>query len=292
MSTREWQYPRKREGTSLLLVTDLHHGRRDWTAGQLNAAGATIDWLTPHIDGVAVGGDLIHWGKPTTPEDSAWTSWFNARNKTIPWAVVAGNHDYASFAEPLPTRNVTQWMAAAANTGRRTSVDVGDVRVLGVFPDRWDFVHVAPLELSAADIAWLDAELKAAGKPCWILCHSPIPQQYTGHLEAGTATAVTALIANNPNVLGWLSGHRHADIRTDVKHAMSVTIGGKQIAAINGPPSGGQVLGTSIDPWDSQLHGMVLTYASGRVRCRWINLITRQWDNPFGNYAYDLTVTV
>ncbi len=286
-------YPVALDGRdSLLFVTDTHHGRRTYTATQLAVAGADIDKIVPYVSGVAIGGDLIHWGVPGSPEDEQWKAWFAARNKSKPWARVAGNHDMGSFASPYPTRTATQWLAAIGETGQNQAIDCGRFRVLALSPDQWTRSGPSedPMVLSQPTLDWLDGQLAADARPTWLVAHVPLPQQYPGHMAAATATAVEEIVSRRPNVLGWLSGHRHADIRVDMNHAKQIVVGGRKIAGINGPPAGGQVLGTTVDPWDSPLWAMVLTYSPGQVVCRWRNLLTRSWDTHAGVRTKTITI--
>lgn len=276
--SRSYPYPIEGD-SSLLFITDLHMGRRTWTATQLANAGADIDYMEKFVDGVAVGGDLIHWANAATPEDAQWAAWYNARKKSVPWARVAGNHDLASFGTPFPGRSATQWLAAIGESGQNVVRDLGAVRVIAVTPDAWERPDWdAGMALSAATMNWLESTLAASEKPAWIVAHNPLGQQYPGHIVAATQTRLSSIIAASGKVIGWLSGHRHSDIRTDLNHAKQITVNGKRIAAVNGPPAGGQVLGTTLDPWDSALHAVVLTYKQGVVTCRWRNLVTRSWD--------------
>ncbi|WP_353144739.1 metallophosphoesterase family protein [Acinetobacter pragensis] len=277
---------------ALLFVTDTHLGRRAYTATQLEVAGADIDKLVPHVSGVAVGGDLIHWGVPGSPEDAQWKAWFAARNKAKPWARVAGKHDMNSFASPYPTRTATQWLAAIGETGQNQAIDCGQFRVLAVSPDMWNRIGATedPMALSQSTIDWLSAQLAADSRPTWLVSHVPLPQQYSGHMATATATALNTVIGQNTHVIGWLSGHRHADIRNDLNHAQQLTVGGRRIAGINGPPAGGQVNGTTVDPWDSPLWAMVLSYTPGQVVCRWRNLLTRSWDTHAGVRTKTITI--
>ena len=145
--------------------------------------------------------------------------------------------------------------------------------------------------LSSATLTWLSSQLALSAKPTWLMSHVPLPQQYSGHLDSGTASTLNTIIGNFPQVIGWISGHRHANIRTDMNHAKQITVGGRNIAAINGPPAGGQVGGTTVDPWDSPLHAMTLTYEPGKVTCRWRNLQSRSWDTHNGSRTKEIAIS-
>lgn len=287
--TREYPYPL--DGSSLLFITDLHLGRRGWTARQLEIAGDDVDHLEKFVDGVGVGGDLIHWAVAETPEDPQWRAWYATRTKNVPWARVAGNHDYASFGPPEPARSATQWLTAINETGQNQVFDLGEMRIISLSPDTWTrATWNAGMALSTDTLNWFEATLAASSKPTWVVAHNPLTQQYPGHIQADTQARLNSIIGGSNNVVGWLSGHRHADIRTDTNHAKRVVVGGRAIAAINGPAAGGEVAGTAVDPWDSPLHCMILTYKDGVVTCRWRNVVTRSWVTFQGSRTLDIAV--
>ena len=294
MSPREWPYPQPSAGTTLILSTDLHHGRRPFTANQLDRAGAELDSMMRWADGHIIGGDLIHWGVPGSPEDAAYVAWENARkaaNPTKPIVRVAGNHDVASFADPFPYRTIAQWRAVTGFAQHNTVTDIGALRVIGIAPDEWRFVHVGPMNLPPATLDWLDAQLAGSSRPCLVLTHPPIKEQYSGNVDDLTSARIASIIAARPSLVAWVSGHRHCNINTDMNHVKTLAYGGRNIAAINGPAAGGQITGSTNDPWDSQLHAMAITYSAGRVTTRWRNLLTRQWVRHNGELSKTLTIS-
>lgn len=290
---RSFPYPEPGH-SSVMFVTDTHFGRRDWTASQLAAAGRDIDFLEKFVDGVLVGGDQIHWGINAAPEDDQWNAWYSARAKTKPWVVAAGNHDLNCFTAPYDNRTAARWRQVTDGQPQNQSIQIGPTRMISLSPDNW--IRTAsgegPMSLSTATLDWLDQQLAADSRPAWLAAHVPLPQQYGGHMDAATSNRLAQIIGARRNVLGWLSGHRHANILTDVNHAKTVTTGGRMIAGINGPPAGGQVQRSVMDPWDSPLHAMVLTYRPGFVRCRWRNLLTQTWASFRGSRILDLPISI
>ena len=283
-------YPTDSRNT-LMFITDLHHGRRAFTVQQLNSCGVDIDRLEDAVSGVAVGGDLIHWANAATPEDAMWNSWFGNRRKSKPWLVTAGNHDFASFGAPYPQRGIGDLRATLNMGAQNQSVDCGLFRVLTVSPDSWSRpTWDTGMVLSPATLAWLETELASSTKPAWIVGHVALSQQYSGHMDIPTNTALSNIIAQSGCVIGWLSGHRHANIHTDANHAKQVIVNGVAIAGISAPAMGGEMVGATIDPWDSPLLLMLLSYKDGVVTCRWRNAITQTWLQHDGSRVKNIEV--
>lgn len=280
-----WDYPTALEGESVLFLTDMHFGRREWTASQHQLTGVDVDSLTPILSAVAVGGDQIHWSDPYAPEDPQWLSWRSQRSNSIPWAVAVGNHDLASFMSPNPSRSVEDWGVATGtpNPNQSFSTSKG-LRIITLAPDEWTYPQWdIPLKFSDETLNWLDSELDLHPEPTFIVAHSPLPEQYPGFIDDSSASRISQIIGTRGNVVGWLSGHRHANIQTDLNHAKQITVGGRRILGLNAPSAGGQVAGTTLDPWDSPLYGCIVTYKKGEVIVRWRNLITRSFDSFKGS---------
>lgn len=291
--SREFPFPRAEDGTTVLLSTDLHTGRRPWTANQLLRAGQELDRMMSYCDGHIIGGDLIHWGKAATPEDTEYVAWENQRRAATskPVVRVAGNHDLATFVSPYTTRTITQWKAATGFTQHNTVTDIGGLRVIAISPDDWPFVHVSPMSLPKATTDWLDAQVAATTKPVLVLTHPPLKEHHPGHMDDDTAARIASIIANRPNLVAWASGHRHCDIQTDLNHVKAVSYGARTIACINGPAAGGQPQNSVNDPWDAPLYATTISYRPGRVVVRWRNLLTRQWARHNGALSKELIIS-
>lgn len=288
---REFPAPLDPQNT-VMFITDFQLGRRDWLPDQMRVAGTDVDELESSASLVAVGGDNIHWRDNPTPEDEEYNLWYEARKKSVPWIVTAGNHDFACFTAPYTNRNAEQWVQAQRQPGKDQAFSTPSLRVLTITPDEWSIPEGentwGPMPIPQSTIEWLDTELANDPRPTWLMLHVPMRRQYPGHLSVEADLALEGVIARRSNVIGYMSGHRHANILTDSRHAIQISIplpegGQRRIAAINGPPCGGQVLGTTLDPWDSPLHGMLLSYSQGRVTCRWRRFSSRQWQSFEGS---------
>lgn len=291
--TRTWPYPDPRDGITIGLTTDTHLGRRDWTAGHLARVGKDLDWLAPHVVGMVHCGDGIHWDT-ATPEDDEFVPWLDSRRASgVPWLPVVGNHDLASFTAPYPNRPAVAWSKGVGLLDQNNTMDLGGLRVIAVGPDSWTFdegiANWQPMPLSAATLEWLDGELTAAGStPCWIAAHSPIEEQYSGHIDAAAGAGLDSVIGAHSNVIGWLSGHRHANIDSDPNQVRRVTVAGRSIVAVNGPAAGGLMAGASDDRWGNPARSAFITYDGTSVTVRWREHLQERWATASGA----LSVTV
>jgi len=293
--TRTWPLPDLRNGTTVHLVTDQHEGFRFFTPDRHARMGADLDLLKASAHAHVDAGDTIHWqtddGTGVDPEDPTVNAWFAARATAepgVPWVRVPGNHDLSSHTTPYPKRDATAWAAAAGQASPLTVTDAGDVRILGIGPDRWDYDQAGATFgtclLSPATLAWLEAQLTAAGtRPVWIANHAPLWEQYAADTTPADFTAgaewwtsprdqLAQIIDAHPNVVGWLSGHVHANVDTRPAFARSMTVGARRIFAVNGPASGGRIEGVDFDhqQYDSPTQSLYVTYLGDAidVRCR------------------------
>jgi len=307
---RPWPFPDLRNGTTVNLITDLHMGKRSFIADWATKMSDDLYRLRASLSGSVQAGDAIDWfNNPTTPEDALYVAWRDAHKTKLglPLAECVGNHDLASHATGGPTRNVQQWAAAVGVPSQNTVVSMGGVKVITVGPDSWGFNGVGGPDqsvLSAATLTWLDQQLTAAGStPCWIAAHSPLYEQFPaysdGWLQAPKAE-LDALIGSHSNVIGWLSGHLHTDIQATPEHAGVITVGGRKIFAVNGPPSGGRL--SSIEFNDHQWlapdgsgsginQSMFVTYLGGAIDVRWRNHNGRRWAKAQGAQMRHILLT-
>lgn len=289
--SRPWPYPDLRNGTTVSLTTDSHMGEWSFTQNFLDRAGADMDDLKVASQGFVHAGDLIHWSTPAAPEDATAKQWLadrKAASPAIPQVFVPGNHDLASYVDPMPHRTSSQWATAMGVSSPLTVADMGGVRVLGVAPDDWVNDPVTgwgQMTLSPATMTWLDQQLTAAGsRPCWIAMHSALEDQYGGTAHAEPIAGLQSLIGSHQNCIGVLSGHLHTAYRTNVNHVKSITVGGRRIFTVNGPAGGGRMNGIAVadHQWQSPVISMFVTYLGDAIDVRWRNHLERRWDQGLG----------
>lgn len=268
--TRPWPYPDLRNGTTIHHVTDTHFGTRYQTSFMRPRIADDLTVLRATHAGHIHTGDMIDWSD-TTPEDAAYLAW---RDKITgadskPFVQVVGNHDLQGFTTKQ-TRTSQQWAGIVGLNSFNTVTDIGDVRVLGMGPDSWALWNGEKSVLSGATLTWLDEQLTAAGsRPCVIATHVPPDEQYVTYADYQQPQAnLDDIVGAHDNVLAWLSGHRHINPLTEPAHATVATIGGKQVACINGPAAGAS--GESESMWVTFLD-------SGDVDIRWRSHLKRQW---------------
>lgn len=298
--------------------------RWDFTEAQHRAMGIDLDELSKRASVVAIGGDLIDWGySPSAPnaaagdpagfiaasvQDAQFKAWLNARANLPKYLPTSGNHDLNSFNSRLD-RTGDQWASAIGYAKYLTKPATGTgVQVIGLSQDTQTYDDgVAggrgfaltdnpsnPLDTSTA-LGYMRSKLEN-GRPTWIMMHYPMRQHFSGTLYEPTQVALTDAITKYPNVIGVLSGHRHANVFTDANHAKVVNIvgNGKTVATagINGAACGGQMGGTYEYPWDMPFVATVLTYRRGRVIVRWRDMIAREWIKSVGGvYSKDLAIS-
>lgn len=300
LTPRIWRHPDLRDGATLHHITDSHIGGH-------NEAGFADDWMTSiaeDLDRLRVAnnaghvhtGDMIHWydGGANTQatcdrEESFYKTWrATVKGDGLPFAEAVGNHDLVGpiVAGARVPRTSAAWAASMGLASQNNVYDLGQVKVITVGPQTW--AQPSNYVLSVGTLAWLDTQLQAAGKPCWVAAHVPFNEQYGSNSNGAAAVepgnpALTDLIASNPNAIGWLSGHRHVDIRAVPRHATSFAVGGRRIFGVNGPSCGG---GSAVPFADHQWHGwnhsMFLTYLGDSLDVRWRDHNSRAWINPPG----------
>lgn len=293
--------------------------RWDFTEAQHTAMGVDLDDLARRAKAVGIGGDLIDWGyNPATPntaagdpagfiaaavQDAQFMRFYNARTEREKYCVTTGNHDLASFNSRVD-RTGDAW-AASVKLPKYDSKPVAGkgVQIVGLSQETQSYADGEeggrgfalsdnpsnPLDTKTA-LGYLRARV-ATGRPTWINIHYPMRQQYPAtRFDEATHIALTKIIAGSDNVLGVLSGHRHANPFTDTAHASEVSYSdnGRTVvtAGINAAASGGQMAGSFEYPWDSPFVATVLTYRPGRVIVRWRDLIARTWLRGLGGQYY------
>lgn len=282
---RTYPYPVDRSATNILISTDIHHGRRpNWTPGQLTRAGNDIDRMPNMFDAIIYGGDHINWhgtaDKTTGPEDFLAIPWMQQRRvrdlKRVE-IVAYGNHDYSCWEPPYNRRTITE-LVALYGKPQQAFHDLGKVCVIVLSPDRWwdagsnDF---GPQIINPSQVEFVRAQCAATTKPVWIFTHAPMPAHYPGMM---TDNGLQALIGETPNIMGIISGHRHADVRTQSDNVKILTIDTRKIYAVNAPAVGGFPNTPGNDPFDMLSVSTALTVKTdGSIEIRYRNHLRETW---------------
>lgn len=297
--TRNW--PDMRDGTTICHLSDQHFGQRTFSSAWAQTVGTDLDALADTVSGYVNTGDCDHWR--TTTVDGEILSWMDAREAAagVPMLVTAGNHDLSAFGgtDPHPGRTSTQWAQDIGVVAPNRVVDMGDLRIIGTSPDVWQYTdagNFGRMAMTTATLEWLDGQVAAAGsRHVFIANHAPVPEHFPGHMVTETAAALADIIGGAPNVMGWLSGHRHANIRTEPDHVKVVNVGGRNIFAVNAPPAGGSMPGTlpdrDIHQFGTTAESIYLTYRNGTLTARWRDHLRGRWTRAAGDIA-EQTLTI
>ena len=291
MSTRVWPYPDLRNGTTIHHITDTHFGLRTEADGRFPQISVDLEILKAAHAGHLHSGDMVDWDAAPTdaPEDAQYLAFRNGvkAKDGLPWAEVVGNHDLQSF-QTLTARTSAQWAASMGLSSQNTVTTMGGVRIIGLGPDSWRaFDTPEPgYTLSAATLTFLDQQLTAAGStPCFIATHVPPSEQYPAESQVALpVVGLDGIVAGHSNVVGWLSGHRHANPDTDTAHAGVATIGGRKLFVVNGPAAGGRMAGVAYADYvfKSPSLSMFVTYLGGALDVRWRDHSAMGWKSVNG----------
>lgn len=318
--TRTWPYPDLRNGTTVHHITDTHFGalaEADFVLKWLDSVAYDMDRLKVANNlGHVHTGDMIEWFAPYTTladgavQDSMYTTWRDSIKGIdgMPWVECAGNHDMQGPLNAAGTtrlgRTIQNWADSMGLVSPHQVVDMGDIRVITLNPDEW-FRDVpagdtkAEFRVPQATLDWLDAQLGATTKPCFIACHIVLQEQYLtinedGYNAANVNTpALTDVLMAHSNVAGWLSGHKHIGLN-NVEHAKVMTLpNGHPVFAINSPGCGGGTkagVDESVHQWRSVNYSVYLTYFGDAVDVRWRNHNTYAWTGPTGETVRHLAL--
>lgn len=310
-TTRMAPFPDLRNGTTIHHISDTHFGAIDHADFVNNWQDRTADDLDflqiANNAGHVMTGDMIQLGPSLTSPGNRTTElgWYKDWRAAIqaadglPWAECNGNHDMRTAdGEHVLSYTAADWAADIGVASQNMVHDMGEVRIITIGPDVWDIDNPANpdpdvnlFRLSQPTLDFLDAQLQAAGKPCFIACHIVLQEQFTSQTEDGYNAAnvenpqLNEILIANPNAVGWLSGHKHVNIQTKVDHATVMTLTGstKKMYAINAPGAAGGTLAGVADAdhqWESVNQSMYLTYLGDALDVRWRNHNTRTWTGP------------
>jgi hypothetical protein len=259
IARRRWPAPpRLLGGATLWHLTDTHIGDAQGVAWP-RMAGVAQDVAQPLVDlndvaGFVHTGDIVNNSdSDADPEDVDALGWLEQYFVSRPNLWVPGNHDIAwRLGTPqAPASSRLGWELVYGRPGNDV-ITIGDpahgnvMRIIGMCPPFYGNDDTDPATppkggwtLSAADLAWVEDQLRAAGStPVWLANHFRLAEQTTGSIDTSVGAqphgALIDLIASYPNVVGWLCGHMHWDTE-DARMVMPATIGGRTIAMVCGP---------------------------------------------------------
>jgi len=283
--SRQWAPPIRTDGYRITLVSDSHHGRRNFSEAVLERAGRSLDRLAPVSDRFIHIGDSIHWQTATekTTQDNQVKAWLSSRrsNSGKPWDIIAGNHDLQSYGSPYPGRSGDTWATDLGEAPRNKVIDVDNrYRLVLVSPiyqgyDAAKPGHL-PMELNASEIAWIKAQADAVpSRRVFVFFHAPLPAQYTSHMKDNAAQV---MVENTPNIVAWISGHRHTSLQTDQYAFINFRAESRLIHHINLPTFGGVTSGYSDDRWGQPFLSTHLTILpEGGVELRFRDHLQECW---------------
>lgn len=259
-ATRPWPYPDMSK--TIHFIGDPHYGGT--LSARLAKVKADLDRVPAPLCHVSVG-DLVHDSANMNAPAAAWMEALDA-----PWYSALGNHDILdNFQTPA------QWAAAIGMPGKNYTVDLGLVLLVFVGPDGLAEGDSVTITLSQATLDWLDAQLTAATKDCWVVCHAPLKDTVVGSTSvvwssaeaafyAEPNTSIRTILNNRTRAKAWISGHTHSPTTT-TDFLKTENVGSRTIAAIN--CSGLQYVGRT-NEWYDDLKTLYLTKTDSGIEVR------------------------
>lgn len=210
---------------SVLFSLEIHAGRG--TNATSHSSALRVDLLRYDTPIVGVG-DFTEDG--TTGQDTTALAVIAG----IPGDVIGllvGNHDLQG-GRSGPTLQ-TAWGV----NGLNWTYDMGDFLVIGISPDTGALGNGADatVTLEQATLDYLDAQLDAATKDCWIACHSPLPGitgAPTSEWWINPLTSVEAILDAHDNAIAWVSGHIHQEAQAALRNVGSRSVVNANVPAI------------------------------------------------------------
>lgn len=292
---RAWAPPVRKDTFNLILVSDMHHGRRTFSTAALSNAARSLDQIAKSsADRIIDVGDGIHWrlADSLQSDNAALVSWVAGRRALTgkPVDLIAGNHCLRSYGTPQPGRTGDQWARDVGLPSRNTVIDHEDwCRLVLMSPTEQSYSAEtgghAPMVITPADFDWLRARAREVPKRrVFVFFHAPI--QYGGHMNWEDARAA---ISGEPNIVAWVSGHRHMNPDTDSRAFINLTWDAKTIHAINLPSFGGVMDLAADDRWGQPFHATLLSILpEGGVELRILECMTNVWVPYMGQHVIRL----
>ena len=229
----------------------------------------------------------------TSGDDSYFLTNFANR---IPGGVyrVLGNHDVGNS---IPQNRTAAAAAAALGMPAKDyTVDLDFAVLIILSMDELHPFSSVGCVYHDSTLTWLDGQLQThSNKPCILAAHAPLMNTVRrgpgaeGNADSAnygwfamdeaslTGTwsdaAIRAVIADNANVVAWLSGHTHSVLDSkDI--AKAETIGGRQILALNTS----SILNPGVlAKWTTGIASPFVTVYDDRLEVRWRNHGAHQW---------------
>lgn len=311
--------PDLRSATTIQLFADNQFGVNTKISTNWNMRAAE-DSLTlkPYTAIRANAGDCIEW-YAKEPEDNLYKEFRRVLTSDgVPYIDVPGNHDLTTYNNTATfpytrtrngffermTRSADEWAKSVVNRTKSNSVvSNGQIAVISFSPDWWAYrpnipsPNYAPQDpYTEAHLQWLDTQLTSLGDvPTWIMSHNLPLGQLAGNPGGAEIyiqpwDRIAAILDAHPNALGWLSGHWHI-AANDTRSVKSLSVGTRNIIAINSPSSQGLRSGQTMEQQmlNDCAKSMFITYDEGKVRIRYRNHSNRTWYQPFGGKYLEIT---
>lgn len=264
---------------------DLHAGAI--TRTRLDAVSRDIELLGPPALHVQVG-DATEGGKEH--EDKLARRFLD--ELPAPWVTALGNHDILHN-----DRTVADWGLAYEQSSQNFAVELDFVRVIVIGPNRNEPGRRAG-RLSRATLSFLERELAATEKDCWVACHWPLLRtvmgdprlHFTSAMEAFHAKPdadIRELLASHRNAKVWLSGHTHSPLSAPGLIKRARLAPKRSIVAVNASALVG--IGKRRDP-RAPLCSLYLTHRPERLEVRCRDHRAGAWRNVRGRRVVELSV--
>lgn len=301
--TRPWKFPELTRGSTINVMADSQQGfRSDFTDNWADRVAEDLQRLKADSVGHAHAGDCVE-GLAGRFEDEKYIKFKSDIMKDgKPFLACAGNHDLGCETAPL-NRSADDW---AKNVDGRPQHDafmrMGDIAVIALAPPFWKYDFsipnfADPPPLNDATLTYLDETLRQLGStPTWIMTHHLPPGQAPGSVVGDPQYVrpwdrVMEVVADNPNAIGWLSGHWHISPESTQIGLRALNMGGRKIFGINAPSvTGLNAQSYAKHRYQDNARSMFVTYQGDHVDVRWRNHTDPGWLAPGGQELHQLTL--
>lgn len=279
---------------TLSVVGDLHEGytARAGNPARLDATFAdlaTLDGLAAHRLYV---GDLVDapgsGASGSTPgaNDTAVLARITALNPDrATWDAAVGNHD-------LSGRTADNWATIYGYADQNWTRDLGWGRIVCIGADNITDHPTQHQTMSAATVAWLDAELASDPRDTIVVSHGPLANTTTAGWNSTNPTYYThpnadilAVLDRHHHARAWLCGHTHSASDTFDVVTRHWT-GSRWIAHINAGSPAYTDLGVASE--DDPVRSMYVTVLDDRIEVRVRNHDDQAWEAIRSVYAREL----